>query len=63
MVSLRKIIKFSIWISLLGCITGYNDINGTINYNLTDSTIKFRQKKVIFDACIFNVTGVGYYFE
>ena len=46
----------------IGCITGYNDTNGTIHYSLTDSTTQFIQKKIMFDACIFNATGVSFLF-
>ncbi|CAF1600889.1 unnamed protein product [Adineta ricciae] len=49
----------NIWSSSFcdSCITGYNDTNGTIHYSLTDSTTEFIQKKIMFDACIFNATG------
>ncbi len=45
----------------LGCITGYDDINGTIHYSLAEDTTKFIQKKMTFDACIFNATGVRFF--
>nr|AKL90155.1 osteopetrosis associated transmembrane protein [Macrotrachela sp. HR] len=49
--------KFVSKIAFFCCITHYNDINGTVDYSLTDNTIKFTQKKMNFDMCIFNATG------
>ncbi|CAF4210870.1 unnamed protein product, partial [Rotaria sordida] len=39
------------------CIKNYKDTNGTTDYSLTNHTIKFVQKKLNFDLCIFNATG------
>ncbi|CAF2691295.1 unnamed protein product [Rotaria sp. Silwood2] len=49
----------NIWISSYcdNCITNYKDTNGTIDYSLTNHTVKFIQKKLNFDFCLFNATG------
>lgn len=40
------------------CFAEYNDINGTVTYTLANITKTFIQKKIQFDLCIFNATGV-----
>jgi hypothetical protein len=46
---------------ILGCFIDYKDINGTVNFSLADDTKNFIEKKVNFDICIYNVTGVSFY--
>jgi len=53
--------SFSTLIFVLGCFIDYKDINGTVNYSLADDTKNFIEKKVNFDICIYNVTGVSFY--